>query len=82
MLAKVPPDAFIGIVTEKFTHDFHRDNFAKRMAEFFGIGQDSISRLEQRSDLLGSTLRSYVQAMGGDLQLVVELNSLTIHLCA
>jgi len=44
----------------------------ERMAETLGIGQDSISRLEQRSDLLLSTLRSYVQAMGGDLQLVVE----------
>ncbi|WP_218081241.1 helix-turn-helix domain-containing protein [Anthocerotibacter panamensis] len=44
----------------------------ERMAETLGIGQDSISRIEQRSDLLLSTLRSYVKAMGGDLQLIVE----------
>jgi DNA-binding transcriptional regulator YiaG len=37
----------------------------KRMAEVLGIGQDSVSRIEQRSDLLISTLRGYVEAMGG-----------------
>ena len=44
----------------------------KRMAEILGIGQDSVSRLEQRSDLLISTLRGYVEAMGGRLSLVAE----------
>jgi DNA-binding XRE family transcriptional regulator len=44
----------------------------KRMAEVLGIGQDSVSRLEQRSDLLISTLRNYVEAMGGKLSLVAE----------
>ena len=45
---------------------------AERMAEMLDIGQDSVSRLEQRSDLLLSTLRSYVNAMGGSLQLTVR----------
>lgn len=44
----------------------------ERMAELLGIGQDSVSRLEQRSDLLLSTLRSYVAAMGGRLRLIAE----------
>ena len=44
----------------------------KRMAEKLGIGQEGISRLEQRSDLLVSTLRSYVKAMGGSLSIVAE----------
>jgi transcriptional regulator with XRE-family HTH domain len=44
----------------------------KRMAAVLGIGQDSVSRLEQRSDLLISTLRGYVEAMGGRLSLVAE----------
>jgi DNA-binding XRE family transcriptional regulator len=43
-----------------------------RMAEMLGINQESISRLEKRSDLLLSTLSSYVTAMGGRLQLVAE----------
>jgi DNA-binding XRE family transcriptional regulator len=44
----------------------------KRIADVLGIGQDSVSRLEQRSDLLISTLRGYVEALGGRLSLVAE----------
>jgi DNA-binding XRE family transcriptional regulator len=44
----------------------------KRMAQVLGIGQDSVSRLEKRSDLLISTLRGYVEALGGRLSLVAE----------
>jgi len=44
----------------------------KAMAETLHIGQDSVSRLEQRSDLLLSTLRNYVDAMGGNLELVAR----------
>ena len=44
----------------------------ERMAETLGVGQDSISRLEKRSDLLISTLGSYVKGMGGELRLVAE----------
>jgi transcriptional regulator with XRE-family HTH domain len=43
-----------------------------RIAETLGIGQDQVSRLEQRSDLLLSTLRDYVEAMGGRLTIVAE----------
>jgi DNA-binding XRE family transcriptional regulator len=43
-----------------------------QLADSLGIGQDGISRLEKRSDLLLSTLRSYVEAMGGHLELVAE----------
>ncbi|MEJ2378567.1 MAG: XRE family transcriptional regulator [Pseudolabrys sp.] len=51
----------------------------RRMAELLGIGQDSVSRIENRSDLLLSTLKSYVEAMGGSLKLVVEFpDSVTV----
>ena len=43
-----------------------------RMAKALGVTQDSVSRLEKRSDLLLSTLRKTVQAMGGNLSLVAE----------
>ena len=43
-----------------------------QLADSLGIGQDGISRLEKRSDLLLSTLRSYVEAMGGHLELIAE----------
>jgi len=44
----------------------------QRMAQSLGITQDGISRLEKRSDLLISTLRSYVTAIGGTLSLVAK----------
>jgi DNA-binding XRE family transcriptional regulator len=43
-----------------------------RMAKALGISQDGVSRLEKRSDLLLSTLRKTVEAMGGSLSLVAQ----------
>jgi DNA-binding XRE family transcriptional regulator len=43
-----------------------------RVAKVLGISQDSVSRLERRSDLLLSTLRKTVKAMGGDMHIVAE----------
>jgi transcriptional regulator with XRE-family HTH domain len=39
------------------------------MAELLDVPQSSISRIEQRADMYLSTLRNYVQAMGGVLQI-------------
>ena len=44
----------------------------ERIAEALHISQDGVSRIEKRSDFLLSTLRSYIEAMGGKLRLVVE----------
>jgi transcriptional regulator with XRE-family HTH domain len=44
----------------------------EELASALGVGQDTISRLEQRSDMLLSTLRRYVQGMGGTLELVAR----------
>lgn len=49
-----------------------RDLTQQRMAELLHIKQASVSRLEARSDMLLSTLRSYVTAMGGSLRLVAQ----------
>ena len=43
-----------------------------RVAKTLGITQDSVSRLEKRSDLLLSTLRKTVKAMGGDVRIIAE----------
>ena len=43
-----------------------------RVAAELGITQDGVSRLEQRSDLLLSTLRKTVEAMGGSLSLIAR----------
>ena len=42
------------------------------VAAELGITQDGVSRLEQRSDLLLSTLRRAIEAMGGSLSLVAR----------
>ena len=42
----------------------------KDLAAALGVGQDTISRLEKRSDMLLSTLRHYVECVGGHLTLV------------
>ncbi|MGC2420151.1 MAG: XRE family transcriptional regulator [Candidatus Acidiferrales bacterium] len=43
-----------------------------RVAKALGVTQDSVSRLEKRSDLLLSTLRKTVKAMGGDVRIIAE----------
>ena len=42
------------------------------MAQALGIGQDGVSRLEQRRDMRLSTLRGYVEALGGRLSVVAD----------
>ena len=57
------------------------------VARELGVSQDAISRMEQRSDLLLSTLRRTIEAMGGTLSLIarfpdrppVELAGITEH---
>jgi hypothetical protein len=41
------------------------------VAKVLQVGRDSVSRCEQRSDMLLSTLRGYVRAMGSQLGLVI-----------
>jgi transcriptional regulator with XRE-family HTH domain len=43
-----------------------------RIAKELGIGQDGVFKLEKRADLMISTLRKTVEAMGGSLSLVAE----------
>jgi DNA-binding XRE family transcriptional regulator len=43
-----------------------------RLAKALGITQDSVSRLEKRGDLLLSTLRKTVKAMGGEVRIIAE----------
>jgi len=42
------------------------------LAEKLGKKQATIAQMEKRGDMLLSTLRGYVEAMGGSLNLVVE----------
>ena len=44
----------------------------EQLAATLGVRQDTISRLEKRSDMLLSTLRHYVESMGGRLEIVAQ----------
>jgi transcriptional regulator with XRE-family HTH domain len=44
-----------------------------RLSKKLKIGQEGVSRIEKRTDLYISTLRNYVEGVGGKLKLVVEL---------
>ncbi len=42
------------------------------VAKTLKVGQHTVSRYEQRTDMLLSTLQGYVHAMGGELDLIVK----------
>jgi len=39
------------------------------LASILGVNQGSVSKMEKRTDMYVSTLRSFIQAMGGKLQI-------------
>ncbi|MDU9389772.1 XRE family transcriptional regulator [Pseudomonas sp. zfem002] len=43
------------------------------LAEQMEIGQANVSKVEKRSDMLISTLRNYVEALGGRLEVIVNI---------
>ncbi|WP_236181482.1 XRE family transcriptional regulator [Pseudomonas sputi] len=43
------------------------------MADLLDVKQGNVSKVEKRTDMLISTLREYVEAMGGTLELVARL---------
>jgi predicted transcriptional regulator len=55
-----------------------REAVGKTQVDVAGVAemaQGDVSRLEQREDVKVSTLRRYVRALGGELELVVVLKS-------
>jgi transcriptional regulator with XRE-family HTH domain len=43
-----------------------------QLAEALGEKQPNISQLEQRTDMYVSTLRKYIEAMGGELEIIAR----------
>ena len=82
MLAELPPERrrrieerAAGLIAEEMTLRELRKARAltqANVARELGISQDAVSRLEKRSDLLLSTLRRTVEAMGGSLSLIAR----------
>ena len=44
----------------------------ERLAETLGKKQASISKIEHRTDMYISTIRSYIEAMGGQLKIIAH----------
>jgi DNA-binding XRE family transcriptional regulator len=72
--AKVDARAAELIAEEMTLRELRRalDRTQVALARQLGVKQETISRLEKRSDMLLSTLRSYVEAMGGELDLLAK----------
>jgi transcriptional regulator with XRE-family HTH domain len=62
------------IVEEYSVRDLRRalGRTQTKIASTLKVGQDTVARYEQRSDMLLSTLRRYVEAAGGALSLVAD----------
>ena len=43
-----------------------------KLAEALNINQAAVSKMENRTDMYISTLRDYIRAMGGDLEIVAR----------
>jgi DNA-binding transcriptional regulator YiaG len=43
-----------------------------KLAEVLQVNQAAISKIEHRTDMYISTLREYIRAMGGDLEIVAK----------
>ena len=44
----------------------------EEIAEAIGVGQDSVSRMENRCNIMVATLERYVRAMGGHVSIIAE----------
>ena len=43
-----------------------------KLAETLHVNQAAVSKIERRTDMYISTLRAYIRAMGGDLEIVAN----------
>ena len=43
-----------------------------KLAETLHVNQAAVSKIERRTDMYISTLRAYIRAMGGDLEIVAK----------
>lgn len=52
----------------------------EQLAEKLHLKQANISRLERRTDMYISTLRSYIEAMGGELDIIAKFPEGEVHI--
>ena len=52
----------------------------ERLAEILETKQANVSRIERRTDMYISTLRSYIEAMGGELNIVAKFSNGVVYI--
>lgn len=52
----------------------------KMLAELLHVQQPSVAKLEKRTDMYISTLRSHIEAMGGELEVVARFPDGTVKI--
>jgi transcriptional regulator with XRE-family HTH domain len=78
LVAKMPPDArrrgeqrtrelLAAMPLVELRHA--REVTQQHLAEILGVNQAAVSRLERRTDMYVSTLRNFIKAMGGRLEI-------------
>lgn len=58
----------------------HREVSQETLADLLRVSQATVSKTERREDMLLSTLRTFVEALGGRLQVVAKFPSESIEL--
>lgn len=52
----------------------------ERMAEILATKQANLSRIERRTDMYISTLRNYIEALGGELDIIARFPEGEVHI--
>ena len=62
------------LLTEMPLHELRRTRelTQRDMAKLLRVNQPAVSKMEQRADVYVSSLRSYIEALGGRLKMVAE----------
>jgi DNA-binding XRE family transcriptional regulator len=57
-----------------------RERSQEAVAKMLHIKQAAVSKLERRTDMYLSTLRSYIEAMGGKLEIIAHFPNQTVRI--
>ena len=57
-----------------------RETTQEKLAKTLQVNQAAVSKLERRTDMYISTLRSYVEAMGGHLDIIARFNEGSVRI--
>jgi transcriptional regulator with XRE-family HTH domain len=59
----------------------HARNLSQeQLAQTLSVRQAAVSKLEKRTDMYISTLRNFIKAMGGDLEIIAKFPDGSIHI--